>query len=63
MDDCVSGLHVVLVNDWCICQLRSCGATISQPAEEWSDGWRREGGGDQDRQIRSAGCGKKEEVK
>lgn len=43
MDECVSGLHVVLVNDWCICQPRSCGATISQPAEEGSDGWKREG--------------------
>lgn len=43
MDECVSGLHVVLVNDWCICQPRSCGATISQPAEERSDGWKREG--------------------
>lgn len=43
MDECVSGLHVVLVNDWCICQPCSCGATISQPAEERSDGWKREG--------------------
>lgn len=40
MDECVSGLHVVLVNDWCICQAHSCGATISQPAEEGSDGWK-----------------------
>lgn len=39
MDECVSGLHVGLVNDWCICQPRSCGVTISQPAEEGSDGW------------------------
>lgn len=39
VDESVSGLHVGLVNDWCICQPRSCGATISQPAEEGSDGW------------------------
>lgn len=43
VDECVSGLHVVLVNDGCICQPRSCGATISQPAEERSDGWKRGG--------------------
>lgn len=42
MDECVSGLHVGLVNDWCICQPRSCGVTISQPAEEGSDGWNGE---------------------
>lgn len=39
MDESVSGLHVGLVNDWCICQPRSCGVTISQPAEEGGDGW------------------------
>lgn len=38
MDECVSGLHVVLVNDWCICQPRSCGATISQLRREAMDG-------------------------
>lgn len=42
MDECVSGLHLGLVNDWCICQPRSCGVTISQPAEEGSDGTERE---------------------
>lgn len=42
VDECVSGLHVGLVNDWCICQPRSCGVTISQPAEEGSDGTERE---------------------
>ncbi len=40
MDECVSGLHVGSVNDWCICQPRSCEATISQPAEEESNGWK-----------------------
>lgn len=43
VDEYVSGLHVVLVNDWCICQPHSCGATISQPAEEESNGWKRAG--------------------
>lgn len=43
MDECVSGLHVGLVNDWCICQPHSCGVTISEPVEEGSNGWNREG--------------------
>lgn len=51
VDECVSGLNVVLVNDWCICQPHSCGATISQPAAEGSDGWKREG--ENQRQIQS----------
>ncbi len=41
VDEFISGLHVGLVNDWCICQPRSCEATISQPAEEGSNGWKR----------------------
>lgn len=43
MDECVSGLHVGLVNDWCICHPHSCGVTISQPAEEGSEEeWNKE---------------------
>lgn len=62
MDECVSGLHVVLVNDWCICQPRSCGATISQPAEEGSDGWKRERG-NQRGKYGAERSGEAEEVK
>lgn len=42
VDECVSGLHVGLVNDWCICQLCSCRVTIRQPAEEEGRGRERE---------------------
>ena len=39
-----SGLHVGLVNDWCICQPRSCGVTISQPGRGATDGNGEKGG-------------------
>lgn len=42
MDECVSGLRVGLVNDWCICQLHSCGVGVRPPAEEGREGWNGE---------------------